>query len=48
VWIVPMLALSFIRRNPSIVLVARITAVLLAGYYGFVGISTLIARFLHG
>jgi hypothetical protein len=48
VWIVPMLALSFVRRNASIVLVARITAVLLAGYYGFVGISTLIARFLHG
>jgi hypothetical protein len=47
-WMAPMLALGFIRRNPAILLVARISAVFLAGYYGIVGFSTLLVRFLHG
>ncbi len=47
VWFAPMLALGFVEHNPAIATVARIAAVLLACYYGFLGISTLIVRVLH-
>ena len=47
VWFAPFLALGFVHRNPAIISVARIAALLLACYYGFLGASTLIARIVH-
>jgi hypothetical protein len=47
VWFAPMLALGFIEHNPAIATVARIAAVLLACYYGFLGVSTLVARVIN-
>jgi hypothetical protein len=47
VWFAPILALGFVQRSPAIISIARIAALLLACYYGFLGASTLIARILH-
>jgi len=47
VWFAPFLALGLVQRNRAIATVARITAALLACYYGFLGASTLIARIFY-
>lgn len=48
VWFAPFLSLSFVRRSPEFVLVARLAAILLACWYGFSGAFTLIARTIYG
>jgi sulfite exporter TauE/SafE len=48
VWFTPYFFLGLVRRTQTCVLVARITAVLLACWYGISGISILIARLIHG
>lgn len=48
VWFLPFLSLGFVQRTPAVVTVARMVAVLLACWYGFSGISTLIERGMYG
>jgi sulfite exporter TauE/SafE len=48
VWFAPFLGLGWVRRTPSVVLVARMTALLLACWYGFSGFSILIERAVYG
>jgi sulfite exporter TauE/SafE len=48
IWFFPFLSLGFLKRTPSIVIVARMVAVLLACWYGFSGVSILIERTLYG
>ncbi|MGA9062637.1 MAG: sulfite exporter TauE/SafE family protein [Terracidiphilus sp.] len=48
VWFIPFLSLGFVRRTPAVVTVARMVAVLLACWYGYSGISTLIERAIYG
>ncbi|MGB8258830.1 MAG: sulfite exporter TauE/SafE family protein [Terracidiphilus sp.] len=48
VWFVPFLTLGFVRRTPALQLVARMTAVLLACWFGFSGIAILIERIVYG
>jgi hypothetical protein len=48
VWFTPYFFLGLVKRTEACVLVARITAVLLACWYGFSGLSILIARLIHG
>jgi cytochrome c biogenesis DsbD-like protein len=48
VWFAPFLSLSFVRRSSEFVLVARVAAILLACWYGFSGVFTLIERTVYG
>jgi hypothetical protein len=47
VWFTPYFFLGLVKRTETCVLVARITAVLLACWYGISGFSILIARLIH-
>ena len=47
-WFVPFAAFGLLRRSPSLILVARLTAVLFACWYGFTGLTILIERILNG
>ncbi len=47
-WFAPLLAFGFLRRSPAIEIVARMTACLLALYYGLLGVTALFARIAHG
>ncbi len=44
VWFLPFIGLGCIRRNEAITTVARMTMVLIALYYGFLGITAFIGR----
>lgn len=48
VWFAPFLSFGFLHRTPAIVTVARMVAVLLAGWYGFSGASILLERVIYG
>lgn len=48
VWFVPFVLLGFLRRSENLLLVARITAVLLACWYGYFGVSILLERIFYG
>jgi sulfite exporter TauE/SafE len=48
VWFAPFLSLGLIRRTTALVTVARMTAVLLACWYGFSGLVLLIERTVYG
>jgi len=48
IWFVPFLSLGFVRRSPAFVTVARVTAVLLACWYGFTGVSILLEKVVYG
>jgi len=47
-WFLPFLSLGFLKRTPAVVAVARMVAALLACWYGFSGISTLVERGIYG
>jgi sulfite exporter TauE/SafE len=44
IWFTPLLALSWIRRSPALVTVARMTSLLLVAWYALSGIRVLIER----
>ena len=48
IWFLPFLSLGFLQRTPAVIAVARMVAALLACWYGFSGISTLIERGIYG
>lgn len=48
VWFVPFMGLGCVQRNEAVTTVARMTLVLIAGYYGFLGILTLVGRHRYG
>ena len=48
VWFLPFASLGWVRRNEAITTVARMAMVLIALYYLFVGLTTLIGRNVHG
>jgi len=48
IWFLPFLSLGFVRRTPAVITVARMVAVLLACWYGYSGVSTLIERAFYG
>ena len=48
IWFVPFLSLGFVRRSPAFVTVARVTAALLACWYGFTGVSILLEKVVYG
>ncbi len=48
VWFLPFLSFSCIKRNEAVVTVARMAMVLIALYYGFVGVAMLAGRNIHG
>ena len=47
IWFLPFLALGFIPRTPTLLTVARMTAVLLACYYAVLGTTVLLAKVFH-
>jgi hypothetical protein len=47
-WFLPLLTLGIIRRAPQLRLVARMTALLVAVYYGLLGMHALLTRIAHG
>jgi sulfite exporter TauE/SafE len=47
-WFAPVLTLSWIRRSPALVTVARMTSLLLAAWYGLSGIRVLFERITYG
>ena len=47
VWFLPFLALGLVHGNGEIATVARMAAVLLACYYGFLGVTALIAKIFY-
>jgi len=47
-WFTPLLTLSWVRRTPAVLTVARITSLLLAGWYGLSGVRVLIERVSYG
>lgn len=48
VWFFPFLSLAFLKRTPTVLIVARMVAVLLACWYAFSGVSILIERTMYG
>jgi sulfite exporter TauE/SafE len=48
VWFVPFVGLSCVQRNDAVTTVARMTLVLIAAYYGSVGILILVGRHRYG
>jgi len=48
VWFMPFLSLGVVRRTPSFLTVARMTAVLLACWYGYSGGTLLIEKAIYG
>lgn len=48
VWFLPFVSFGFLRRTPAVVTVARMTAALMACWYVFTGISSLIERAVYG
>ncbi len=48
VWFVPFAAVGAVGRTPQITLVARMAALIIAAYYGVVGIHALMMRMAHG
>jgi sulfite exporter TauE/SafE len=48
VWFLPLAGLGLWRKAPVVVLVARMTAGLVACWYGISGVSILIERMMHG
>ena len=48
VWFIPFLALGAMRWKEPFMLVARITLILLAAYYVYLGSVILVGRLLHG
>lgn len=47
-WFVPLAGLGLIRRSPAVISVARLAALLLAGWYGFSGVLLLLGKGIHG
>lgn len=48
IWFLPFVSLSCVRRNEGVVIVARMTMVLIALYYGYSGTAMLLGRNVHG
>ena len=48
IWFVPFLGLGCVRRNEAVMTVARMTMVLIALYYFYLGSMLLIGRKVHG
>ena len=48
IWFAPFASLGFVRRTPALLTVARITAVLLACWYGLSAVVILTERIIHG
>lgn len=48
IWFVPLVALGRFSRTPTLLTVARMTAILLAAYYALQGSTTLLVRVFHG
>jgi hypothetical protein len=48
VWFVPALAIGFLQHLPAAAVVARMTMVLLGGYYGYAGVISLGRSVLYG
>ncbi len=48
VWFFPFAVLAPVRRNDAVTTVARMTMVLIAMYYGYVGVAWLLGRSVHG
>lgn len=48
VWFVPLAGMGWIRRNEAVITVARMAMVLIAIYYVYVGVMSLIGRNVHG
>ena len=48
IWFVPFIGFSCIRRNEAVITVARMAMVLIALYYGYLGLSMLAGRKLYG
>jgi len=47
-WFTPLLSLGWVKRSAGLVTVARITALLLAGWYTVTGVRVLFERLSHG
>lgn len=47
-WFLPFVGLGCVRRNDSVIFVARVAMVLIALYYGFAGIALLAGRKIYG
>lgn len=48
IWFVPFAGMGWIRRNESVITVARMAMVLIAVYYLYIGLISLIGRYSHG
>jgi hypothetical protein len=48
VWFVPFIGLGRVQRNEGVVTVARMAMVLIAFYYGYMGVMFLLGRRIHG
>ncbi len=48
IWFVPFVGLGCVRRNEAVTTVARMSLVLIALYYGYIGVSILVGRQVHG
>jgi hypothetical protein len=48
IWFVPFVSLGCVRRNEAVTTVARMAMVLIAVYYGVLGLAMLMGRSLHG
>ena len=48
VWFLPFVSLGCVRRNEAVTTVARMAMVLIAIYYGFLGLTMLIGRKAYG
>lgn len=48
VWFVPFVGLGCVERNEGVITVARMAMVLIALYYGYVGVVTLVGGRIHG
>jgi hypothetical protein len=48
VWFVPFAGMGWIRRNEAVITVGRMAMVLIAVYYFYIGLVSLIGRYSHG